>query len=114
MIMLGGVWIELIAAVVISYHALWGLLCIIRRRGSDQARLILAKGVLDGLGFMAAGTLLMTLALQNWTEIRTFAVVLSLRTLLKRVFQFESQAIEGRLKPKVRESPQTQQLNQLN
>lgn len=95
-IMVAGVWIELAAAVVVAFHATLAVTCIVRRRGSDQARLVLAKGVLDALGLMVAGTLLMTLALQNWAEIRTFAVVLTLRTLLKRVFQMEADVIERR------------------
>jgi uncharacterized membrane protein len=94
-IALGGLMIELFAAIAVSFHALYALTCIVRREGSDKARRVKAEGVLWGLGFMVAGTLLTTLALQSWAQIRTFAVILTLRTLLKKVFSSERAAIEA-------------------
>jgi uncharacterized membrane protein len=94
-IALGGTLIELLAAFVVVYHATLALSCIVRRQGSDKARLVIAEGVLSALGFMAAGTLLTTLALQTWVQIRTFAVILTMRTLLKKVFSSEKTSIEA-------------------
>ena len=93
---MAGTLIELLAAVVIGYHVIDAVSCILRRQGSDKARLIIAEGVLSALGFMVAGTLLTTLALESWVQIRTFAVILTMRTLLKRVFTLEKAAIEAR------------------
>ena len=90
--------IELLAALVIAYHAAWALFSLARDRSGDQARLLIARGVLDALGFSVAGTLLKTIGLQAWPQIRMFAFVLVLRTVLKRVFQWEKLAILRRQK----------------
>ena len=93
---LGGSIIELLAAFVIVVHVFRALTSIVRTRSSDQARLLIAEGVLAALSFSVAGTLLKTIALQSWPQIRMFAFVLLLRTLLKRVFQWEQRAIRRR------------------
>ncbi len=98
-IALGGTLIELLAAIVVGWHALSALAIILSKRSSDQARLIIAQGVLAALSFSVAGTLLKTIALQTWPEIRMFAFVLALRTMLKRVFQWEQRAIMRRSPP---------------
>ena len=89
--------IEALAACVIVYHVAWGLTGIVLRQGSDNARLRIAQGVLIALGFSLAGTLLKTIALQTWPQIRLFAFVFVLRQLLKRVFLWEELAIRGRM-----------------
>ncbi len=91
----GGSIIEAMAAVVIAYHVLWALSAALKR-DSDAARLYIARGVLTALGFSLAGTLLKTIALQTWPQIRIFAFVFVLRTSLKRVFLWEEQAIRRR------------------
>ncbi len=91
----GGLLIQLAGALVVSYHAAYAFICILRRQGSDKARLIIAEGVLAALGFMVAGTLLSALALQSWPQIRNFAAILTMRTLLKRVFSSERTKIEA-------------------
>ena len=90
---LGGTLIELAAAFVVAYHAAWAMTVIARRRESDEARLVIARGVLAALGFSMAGTLLKTIGLGSWHEIRMFAFVFVLRTLLKRVFKLEESAL---------------------
>lgn len=86
---------EIMAALVIVYHVLWALVGILVRQGSDVARLRVAQGVLTALGFSLAGTLLKTIALQTWPQIRLFAFVFVLRQVLKRVFLWE-ESIRGR------------------
>lgn len=92
--------IELAAAVVVAVHAGWALLVIVRGRWASgrrpigfaaalRARRAITDGVLAALGFSVAATLLKTIALEDWTQIRMFAFVLVFRTLLKRVFQWE-------------------------
>ena len=90
---LGATLIELLAALVIVYHVGRAVLLIGCGKGVDAARLVVAEGVLAGLGFSVAATLLKTIALQDWAAIRTFAFVLVLRTLLKKVFQREQRMI---------------------
>lgn len=94
---MGGMVIEMIAALVIVFHACWALLTIARRYEADRPRLIVANGVLAALGFSVAGTLLKALALQSWSQIGMFAFTLTLRTLLKQVFQREREQIVKRI-----------------
>jgi len=88
-----GTLIELAAAIVVTWHAVDALVGIVRGLGSDRARRVIAEGVLAALSFSVAGTLLKTIALNSWVDIRTFAFVLVLRTVLKRVFQAEQRAL---------------------
>ncbi len=97
---LGGTLIELLAAIVVGFHVLWAVARILTGHGSDDARLLIARGVLAALSFSVAGTLLKTIALQSWPQIRIFAFVLVLRTLLKRIFQWEQTMIVRRLGPR--------------
>lgn len=96
MISLGGTLIELAAALVIAFHVAWALWAIMRHQGADRVRLVIAEGVLAGLSFSVAGTLLKAIALQTWSQIGMFAFVFALRAMLKRVFAAERQAIGSR------------------
>ena len=81
--------IELLAAGLIVFGALRAVGDLLVGRGLDSARGMIAEGVLAALGFSLAATLLKVISLQQWPQIRTFAAVFVLRTLLKRVFQHE-------------------------
>ncbi len=93
---LGGTLIELCAAVIVAFHAAWAVARILTGHGSDDARLLIARGVLAALGFSVAGTLLKIIAIQSWPQIRLFAFVLVLRTLFKRIFLWEQKTIQPR------------------
>lgn len=97
LIFLGGTLVDAAAALVIGYYVSKAILSIFRRQGSDVARLRIAQGVLAALGFSVAGSLLKIIALQTWAQIRLFAFVFVLRTLLKRVFAWEEHRIQKRL-----------------
>ncbi len=99
LILLGGTSVDMLAAIVIVYHVYLALLDMGRGRGSDPPRLRIARGVLLALGFSVAGSLLKIIALQTWPQIRLFAFVFLLRTLLKRVFQWEARRIMAREHP---------------
>lgn len=92
-----GAAIDLLTAVVVAFHVGWALWLIVRQGGADAARAVVADGVIAGLGFGVAGSLLKTIALQDWPHIRTFAFVFVFRTLLKRVFQREQKIVARRL-----------------
>ncbi len=92
----GASLVELLAAVVIVVHAGRALLSLITKGGLDSAQLIIADGVLAALGFSLAATLLKVIGLQQWVQIRTFATVFILRTLLKQVFLHERASVEQR------------------
>ena len=92
----GGTLTELVAAFVVVFHAGWAVGVLVRSHDSDQARLIIGDGVLAALSFSVAGTLLKTIGLESWEQIRIFAFVLALRTLLKQVFQWEQRTLGHR------------------
>jgi len=62
-------------------------------RGVLRARLLVAEGVVGGLGMMTAATLLRTIGLRTWHQIAVFTVVLSVRILLKKLFVWERQRL---------------------
>jgi hypothetical protein len=67
------------------------------RTGSiPRARLIAADGVIAGLGLITAASLLRTIELHTWNQIALFTVILTLRTLLKRLFAWERNRIVAR------------------
>ena len=92
----GASLVELLAAAVIVVHAGRALFALRAHGGLDGARLIIADGVLAALGFSLAATLLKVIGLQQWVQIRTFATVFVLRTLLKQVFLHERARVEQR------------------
>ncbi len=96
---LAGTVIDLLTAVVVAFHVGWAIVLILRGRGTEIARAVAADGVIAGLGFGVAGSLLKTIALQDWPHIRAFAFLFVFRTLLKRVFEREQQAITRRAPP---------------
>ncbi len=96
LVLLGGTLVDAVSAVVIGYYVAAALATAVRGQGSDAARLKIAEGVLAALGFSVAGSLLKIIALQTWPQIRLFAFVFVLRTLLKRVFGWEEKRIVAR------------------
>ena len=88
--------VELCAALVIVYHAARAMFAIVRSRDIDGARVLIAEGVLSALGFSLCATLLKVIGLQSWLQIRTFATVFVLRTLLKQVFVQEGMRTQSR------------------
>lgn len=91
--------VELLATIVIVVHACRALFALVARGSLDTARLVMAEGVLAALGFSLAATLLKVIGLQQWNQIRTFATVFVLRTLLKQVFLRERTSLEQRRGP---------------
>ncbi len=86
-------FVELFGAFIIAFYALGSLTALVKPNSSDRiraARLHIAEGVLAGLTFKVAATLLKTLILFSWTQIAAFAAVLALRTLLKHLFAWEA------------------------
>ncbi len=83
--------IELGGSLIIVAYVLAALLTLLRARtaGIVPARLLVAQGVLTGLSFKVAGTLLKTLLLVTWQQILLFAAIFALRTFLKRLFVWE-------------------------
>ncbi|GLV59915.1 hypothetical protein KDH_67390 [Dictyobacter sp. S3.2.2.5] len=81
--------IEFAGALLIIAYILASLFVLLRTRDITRARLVVADGVITGLSFKLAGTLLKTIDLRSWQQILMFAVIFALRTLLKRFFTWE-------------------------
>jgi hypothetical protein len=73
-------------AVVITGFVAAALVSLSLGRGVLRARLLVAEGVIGGLGVMTAATLLRAVGLRTWRQILMSALILSLRILLKKLF----------------------------
>jgi hypothetical protein len=89
-----GLALQLMSAVVITGFSAAAMVSLGLGRGVLRARLLVAEGVIGGLGLMTAATLLRTIGLRTWRQILMFALILSLRILLKKLFVWE----KGRLR----------------
>ncbi len=90
--------IEMGGSLIIVAYVLAAVWTLLRSRttGITHARLLVAQGVLTGLSFKLAGTLLKTLLLVSWQQILVFAAIFALRTVLKRLFVWEQTHLQQR------------------
>ncbi len=88
--------VQLLAGGVIAIHLAAALVTGARTGSIPRARLTAADGVIAGLGLITAATLLRTIELPTWNQIALFTAVLTLRTLLKRLFAWERNRILAR------------------
>ena len=77
-------------ATVIAAFAAAALVSLSLDHGVLRARLLVADGVIGGLGVMTVATLLRTIGLH---QILMFTLILSLRILLKKLFVWEKQRL---------------------
>jgi hypothetical protein len=88
-----GLVLQLGATIIIVVFIAVALISIGLGRGILHARLVVADGVIGGLGMMTAATLLRTIGLRTWHQILMFSLILSLRILLKKLFVWEKQRL---------------------
>ena len=88
-----GLALQLVSAVVITGFVAAAMVSLGLGRGVLRARLLVAEGVIGGLGVMTAATLLRTIGLRTWHQILIFTLVLSLRILLKKLFVWEKRRL---------------------
>ena len=88
-----GLALQLASAVVITGFVAVALVSLSLGRGVIRARLLVAEGVIGGLGVMTAATLLRTIGLRTWRQILMFTLILFLRILLKKLFVWEKQRL---------------------
>jgi len=86
--------IEFVGALLIIGYLLAALLTLLRTRDVQLARLQGATGVVTGLSFKLAATLLKTIQLRTWQQIFLFLAIFTLRTVLKRVFTWEQERLQ--------------------
>jgi len=87
-----GLALQLVSAVITGFVAA-AMVSLGLGRGVLRARLLVAEGVIGGLGVMTAATLLRTIGLRTWRQILLFTLVLSLRILLKKLFVWEKRRL---------------------
>ena len=88
-----GLALQLASAVIITGFVVVALVSLSMDGGVTRARLLVAEGVIGGLGVMTAATLLRTIGLRTWHQILMFTFILFLRILLKRLFVWEKQRL---------------------
>jgi len=88
-----GLALQLGAAIVTTGFVVAALVSLSLGRGVLRARLLVADGVIGGLGVMTAATLFRTIGLSTWRQILMFTLILSLRILLKSLFVGEKQRL---------------------
>ena len=88
-----GLALQLGAAIIITGFVAPALVSLSLGRGVLRARLLVAEGVIGGLGVMTAATLLRTIGLRTWRQILIFTLILFLRILLKKLFVWEKRRI---------------------
>lgn len=88
-----GLALQLAGAIAIVGFAGAALVSLSLGRGVLRARLLVAEGVIGGLGIMTAATLLRTIGIRTWHQILMFTLILSLRILLKKLFVWEKQRL---------------------
>ncbi len=84
-----GVIIEAEGNLVLAAFAAAACVSLLRGQEPEKARLLVAEGVVLALSLKTGATLLKTLDLPTWDRIATFAAIVVLRTVLKRVFVAE-------------------------
>jgi hypothetical protein len=89
----GGGWRSSASAVVITGFVAVALVSLSLGGGVLRARLLVAEGVIGGLGVMTAASLLHTIGLRTWHHILMFTLILFLRILLKKLFAWEKQRL---------------------
>ncbi|MGC2194726.1 MAG: hypothetical protein WA628_08620 [Terriglobales bacterium] len=85
--------LQLMSAAVITGFIAAAMVSLGLGRGVLRARLLVADGVVGGLGVMTAATLLRTIGLRTWRQILMFTLILFLRILLKKLFVWEKQRL---------------------
>lgn len=95
-VILWGSLIEFGGALLIVGYILLSLFVLFKHKDITRARLVAADGVITGLSFKLAATLLKTLSLQSWQQIAMFAAIFALRIILKRLFVWERQRLQQR------------------
>ena len=81
--------IEFIGALLIVGYIVAAIISLLHSGNIVRARLLVADGVITGLSFKLAGTLLKTIELHTWQQILIFVAIFTLRTVLKRLFTWE-------------------------
>lgn len=89
------VLIEALSALVIVGHCVVGMYLLAVTRNIRKTQLLVANGALLGFNIKLIAALLAVMQLQTWDHIGMFGCVLALRTLLKKVLQWEKRELQG-------------------
>jgi uncharacterized membrane protein len=87
--------IEFVGSLFIVGYVVAAIVSLFRVRSISYARLLVADGVITGLSFKLAATLLKSIIVHTWQQILLFAIIFALRTILKRAFSWEQVKIQA-------------------
>jgi len=82
--------IDTASALVILGYCTVAFIAAIRFGRTTEAHGIVARGAILGMSIKLVAATLKTIELQTWNQIGLFALILLLRTILKKVFQLEN------------------------
>lgn len=91
---LGILLIELIGSLLLMRYVIAAVILLLRGGNIERVQYLIADGAIIALNFKLAGTLLKTIELKTWQQIAIFSIIFLLRTLLKRLFTWESDQIQ--------------------
>ncbi|GCE30239.1 hypothetical protein KDA_57230 [Dictyobacter alpinus] len=86
--------IDFLGALLIVAYMLFALVGLLRTKDISRARIVVTDGIIAGLNFKLAGTLLRTIGLQSWHQILMFLAILMIRTILKKFFSWEQARLQ--------------------
>ena len=86
--------IELIGSLLLMRYVIAAVFLLLRGGKIERVQYLIADGAIIALNFKLAGTLLKTIELKTWQQISIFSIIFLLRTLLKRLFTWESHQIQ--------------------
>ena len=86
--------IELVGSLLLMRYVIAAVILLIRGGKIESVQYLIADGAIIALNFKLAGTLLKTIELKSWQQISIFSIIFLLRTLLKRLFTWESAQIQ--------------------
>ena len=89
--------IEAGGSLIIALYVASALLRLVKGEGIPKARITVAQGAVLALSLKVAAALLKTLVLRTWSQILVFALILSLRTLIKRSLVWEIRQLMPKL-----------------
>jgi uncharacterized membrane protein len=82
--------IDTTSAFVIVGYCTVAFITALRSGRTTEAHGIVARGAILGMSIKLVGTALKTVELQTWNQIGLFAVIMLLRTILKKFFELEN------------------------
>lgn len=80
---------EITGSIIIAIFCMRAAIRLIRKHEISQAQRLIADGAILGLTWKTAAALGRTMVIASWQSIGSFAAILALRIVLKKIFTWE-------------------------